>query len=133
VNAHMCSVTQPCLILCNPKDLFGAYQAPLSMGFFRQEFWNGLPCPLPGDLPDPGIEPASLMSPVLPGGIFTISTTWDISHVYLEHCDWCCSLRIKDVKSRDSSFPYRAGPDGQSSPTPMSSACLLSVQNLAKE
>ena len=37
-----------------------ALQAPLSMGFFRQEYWSGLPCPPPGDLPDPGIEPASL-------------------------------------------------------------------------
>ena len=36
-----------------------ACQAPLSMGFFRQEYWSGLPCHLPGDLPDPGIEPAS--------------------------------------------------------------------------
>ena len=35
-----------------------AHQAPLSMGFSRQEYWNGLPCPPPGDLPDPGIEPA---------------------------------------------------------------------------
>ena len=34
-----------------------AYQASLSMGFFRQEFWSGLPLPSPGDLPDPGIEP----------------------------------------------------------------------------
>ena len=37
-----------------------AYQAPLSMGFSRQEYWNGLPCPPPGDLPDPGIESRSL-------------------------------------------------------------------------
>ena len=36
-----------------------AYQAPLSMGFFRQEYWRGLPFPSPGDLPDPGIEPES--------------------------------------------------------------------------
>ena len=36
-----------------------AYQAPLSMGFFRQECWSGLPFPSPGDLPDPGIEPGS--------------------------------------------------------------------------
>ena len=36
-----------------------AHQAPLSMGFSRQEHWNGLPCPLPGNLPDPGIEPRS--------------------------------------------------------------------------
>ena len=36
-----------------------AYQAPLSMGFSRQEYWGGLPFPSPGDLPDPGIEPGS--------------------------------------------------------------------------
>ena len=36
-----------------------AYQAPPSMGFSRQEYWNGLPFPSPGDLPDPGIEPRS--------------------------------------------------------------------------
>ena len=36
-----------------------AYQTPLSMGFSRQEYWSGLPCPSPGDLPDPGIEPRS--------------------------------------------------------------------------
>jgi len=35
------------------------------MGFFRQEYWSGLPCPSPGDLPDPGMEPTSLMSPTL--------------------------------------------------------------------
>ena len=40
-----------------------ACQAPLSMGFSRQEYWSGLLCPAPGDLPDPGIEPGSLMSP----------------------------------------------------------------------
>ena len=36
-----------------------AHQAPLSMGFSRQEYWSGLPCPPPGDLPDPGIKPGS--------------------------------------------------------------------------
>ena len=36
-----------------------ARQAPLSMGFSRQEHWSGLPCPLPGDLPNPGVEPTS--------------------------------------------------------------------------
>ena len=36
-----------------------AHQAPLSMGFFRQEYWSGVPFPPPGDLPDPGIEPGS--------------------------------------------------------------------------
>ena len=40
-----------------------AHQAPPSMGFFRQEYWSGLPCPPPGELPDPGIELPSLLSP----------------------------------------------------------------------
>ena len=47
-----------------------AHQAHLSMGFFRQEYWSGLPFPSPGDLPDPGMEPTSLMSPALAGGFF---------------------------------------------------------------
>ena len=38
-----------------------ARQAPLSMGFSRQEYWSGLPCPPPGDLPVPGIEPTSMI------------------------------------------------------------------------
>ena len=42
-----------------------AYQAPPSMDFSRQEYWSGLPFPSPGDLPDPGIEPVSLVSPAL--------------------------------------------------------------------
>ena len=54
-----------------------ARQAPLSMGFSRQEYWSGLLFPLPGDLPDPGIEPMSLMSPALAGGFFTTGTTWE--------------------------------------------------------
>ena len=52
-----------------------ARQAPLSMGFSRQEYWSGLSCPPPGDLPNLGIEPASLMSPALAGGFFTTGTT----------------------------------------------------------
>ena len=48
-----------------------ACQAPVSVGFSRQEYWSGLPCPPPGDLPDPGIETVSLMSPTLAGRFFT--------------------------------------------------------------
>ena len=48
-----------------------AHQALLSMGFSRQEHWSGLLFPSPGDLPDPGIEPKSLVSPALAGGFFT--------------------------------------------------------------
>ena len=54
-----------------------AHQAPLSKGFSRQAYWSGLPCPSPGVLPDPGIEPASLISPALAGGFFTTSATWE--------------------------------------------------------
>ena len=52
-----------------------AHRLPLSMGFSRQEYWSGLPCPPPGDLPNPGIK--SLVSPVLAGVFFTISDTWE--------------------------------------------------------
>ena len=54
-----------------------ARQAPLSMGFSRQEYWSGLPFPSPGDLPHLGIEPVSLKSPALAGGLFTTNTTWE--------------------------------------------------------
>ena len=60
-----------------------ACQAPLSMGFHRQECLSGLPLPAPGDLPDPGIEPTSLTSPALAGGFFTTSTAWE-AHGRLE-------------------------------------------------
>ena len=59
-----------------------ARQTLLSMGFSREEYWSGLTCLPPGDLPDPGIEPVSLMSPPLAGGIFTTSAT-------REACDFC--------------------------------------------
>ena len=65
----MCSVAQSCPILCDPVDCSPA--APLSMEFSRQEYWCGLPFPTPGDLPDPGIEPASLVSAALAGRFFT--------------------------------------------------------------
>ena len=54
-----------------------ARQVPLSVGFCRQPYWNGLPCPPPGDLPDPGIKPLSLRSPALAGKFFITSTTWE--------------------------------------------------------
>ena len=51
------------------------------MGFSRQDYWSGLPCPLPGDLPDPGIEPTSFMSPALAGRFFTTSATGEAPQV----------------------------------------------------
>ena len=59
-----------------------AFQAPVSMGFSRQEYWSGLPCPSLGDLPDPGIEPASRMFPALVGGFSTTSAAWEAREVH---------------------------------------------------
>ena len=66
-------------------------QAPLSMEFFRQEYWNGLPFHTPGDLPNPRIKSVSLASPALAGRFFTNRATWnpnithtsEVSHKYL--------------------------------------------------
>ena len=63
---------QSCLTLCNPMD--GSSQAPLSMEFFRQEYWSGLPCPPPGDLPHPEMETVSGVF-CIAGGLFTASAT----------------------------------------------------------
>ena len=52
-----CLVTKLCRLFVSPWTV--AHQAPLSMGFSRQEYWNGLPFPSPGDLPDPGIKSGS--------------------------------------------------------------------------
>ena len=49
----------------------------MSMGFSWQKNWSGLPCPPPGDLPDPETEPMSPKSPALAGGFFTTSATWE--------------------------------------------------------
>ena len=79
-----------------------AHEAPLSMRFSRKEYWSGLPCPPPRDLPNPGIKPASLMSPALAGGFFTTSTTQeaqDAAHSSpntdrtIDQGPKCCSLK----------------------------------------
>ena len=72
------STKSVCAQLCRVQ-LFGApwtiaCQAPLPMGFSKQEYWSGLPFPSPGDFLNPGIKPAS---PALAGGFFTTSTTWE--------------------------------------------------------
>ena len=74
---HVCMLSR-----CSCVQLFAtiwtvARQAPLLVGFSRQEYWSGLPCPPPGDRPDPGIEPMSLMSSALADRFFTTSTTWE--------------------------------------------------------
>ena len=67
-----------------------ACQVPLSMGFSGQEYWSGLPCPSPGDLPDPGMEPTSLGSPALAGGFFTTNTTYDYESEVAQSCLTLC-------------------------------------------
>ena len=59
-----------------------AHQSPLSRRFSRQEYWNGLPCPPPGDIPDPGIEPASSVSPALRTDLGTISSIYLYMTIY---------------------------------------------------
>ena len=65
-----------------------ACQALLSVRFFRQEYWSGFPYLPPGDLPDPGIEPTSFMSPTLAGRFFTTSATWE---AHLTYCAYMLS------------------------------------------
>ena len=81
---------QSCPPLCNPV----AHQASLSMWFSREAYWSGLPCPSPGDLPNPGIEPVSPTSPALAGRFFTTSSPWEAHGTqclikFLAH-SWCC-------------------------------------------
>ena len=74
----MCCAVQVASVVSDSATLWTIdRQTSLSMEFSRQEYWSGLPCPPPGDLPDPGIKLASLLSPVLAGGFFTTSATWE--------------------------------------------------------
>ena len=70
---HACSVAS--VMSDSVTQWTVACQTPLSMGFPRQDYRNGLPFPPPGDLTDPGIKPGSLMSPALAGWFFMTSTT----------------------------------------------------------
>ena len=71
------------------------------MGFSRQEYWSGMLCPPPGDLPDPGTEPACLALPAAAGGFFTTSATWEAQLLFA-----CClqngwaSLVAQTVKNQ---------------------------------
>ena len=85
------------------------HQASLSLEFFRQEYWSGLPFPIPGDLIDPGLKPVFLASPVLAGASFTtvppgkpmesishsefnqVSHSWMIGYVVRKIILWACA------------------------------------------
>ena len=83
----------------------------MSMVFSRQEYWNGLPCPPPGDLPDSGIEPISLLSPALAGGFCTTSAPWEVPTTSC--CCCCCCCCVASVVS-DSVRPHTRQPSGSS-------------------
>ena len=78
---HIFSCVQLCAMLWTV-----ARQAPLSMGFSRQEYWSGLPFPSPGDFPDPGIKPMCLMSLALTSSFFTTSTTLEAPLYWFSSC-----------------------------------------------
>ena len=82
---HACQVTSVMSNALWPYGLYIACQAPLSMGFSRQEYQSGLPCSPPRDLPNPGMEPTSLMSPALAGRFFTTTATWEALKQSLAH------------------------------------------------
>ena len=97
-----------------------ACQALLSMEFSRQEYWNGLPFSTPGDLPDPGTEPTSLVaSLVLAGRFFTFSATRE-ALIYLSPLKWqftATGCKWTEATSADASGMYRVplpqGPHAQ--------------------
>ena len=90
--SHVWLFVTPWIIAC---------QASLSMGLSRQVNWSGLPCPAPGDLPNSGIKPTSLMSPALASGFFTASATWEDQTGYYEF--------TLNFKRHRQSFPGHRG------------------------
>ena len=121
-------ISHVCMLSCFGRvQLFASlwtivHQAPLSMGFSRQEYWSGLPCPPPGDLPDPGIEPTSPMSPVLAGGFFTASANWEAGN----SCVHTYVLSLLDLPPTPGSplTPAHIPPSRSSQSTGLSSLCV---------
>ena len=87
---HVCALKSLARLFATPWTV--ACQGPLSMGLSRQTYWSRLPCPPPGDLPDPGTEPTSLTSPLLAGGFFSTCATWE---VHLGIMDSYCLLPLE--------------------------------------
>ena len=82
-------------------------QVPVPMGFPRQEYWSGLTFPPPGDLPGPGIEPASLTSPALAGGFFTTSATWEAHPITVcQMYAWHIQYSLMALNSRRCNSPF---------------------------
>ena len=86
-----------------------ALQAPLSMGFSRQKYWSGLPCPPPGDLPDPGIEPETHTTHAWAGRFFTTSTTWKAARYMVGSHKRMKTLNILEKKILKTHFLLSLG------------------------
>ena len=95
------------------------------MEFSRQEYWSGLPFPSPGDLPDPGIETASLVSPALAGRFFTTRATWEVQYFLILGS---LSLVAQMVKRLPAMWETRVRSLGQEDPlgngNPLQYSCL---------
>ena len=81
-----------------------AYQASLSIGFSRQEYWSRLPCPPPGDLPNPGIKPTSPASPALQADSLPLSYLGKPHNLFMEQLLLWCSLYRQGIESQRSQF-----------------------------
>ena len=100
----MCVCVCVCVCVCEISGFShvwlcrtAAHQAPLSVEFSRQEYWSGLPCPLPGDLPG-GIKPVFLTSPALAVRFFTTNVSWEAQnnrHLFLILKAWSSNLRCQ--------------------------------------
>ena len=77
----------------------------MSMGFSRQEYWSGLPFPPPGDLPNPGIQLGSLLSPVLAGGFFISSATWEAKNTFISPLFSISFVCFREGASRETRKP----------------------------
>ena len=113
-----------------------AHQAPLFMEFSRQEYWSGLPCPPPGNLPNPGIKPVSLKFPALAGRFFTTSTTWEVLimgywlSISEKLCNQISSVQFSHSVMSDSLRPHELqhtrAPCPSPTPRVYSNSCPLS-------
>ena len=97
----MCTCVLSCLshVWCFATPWTVAHQAPLSMGFSRQEYWSGLPYPPPGGFPNPGIKLSSLMSPALAGGFFSSGATWEAPE-----CVYPLSVTVQQITPKLSAL-----------------------------
>ena len=100
-------VQKVCMLSCfSHVPLFATqwtvtHQAPMSMGFSRQEYWNGLLFPPPGAFADPGIELMSIMSPVLAGAFFTTS---HLESSYVQNIRQLIYFKINEQKKQANHF-----------------------------